>query len=277
MDDKTNEKNGSKKTKSDDFINDEIRKMMQARSKALEELLKKETRSKAIMSSMTTTLLIGIVASLLFSTVLSSEKNGSTVSKQAIKGNIISAINNGSDLRSIKQIYKNRLIEKKKILELFRDESGYYQSDTPLATILEDIRADSFLSEKKSSDFIVKLDEVIKAYYATNPFDKLDFNQKDYFENIRIKLGNNYDLIQNDLHKISDELFNKNSLVSKYLKDSTFSFWVSITALIFSFVISFVQLYQGRKSVLETMIFSAVLAATKGSNGKSDDDFEEIK
>ena len=237
------------------------------RLKEIQALLESKTRSKNVILSMITTILIGVIASVLASFMFPTEKS-TFVSKYTIQKEITQAVSNGADLRAIKQIYKNRSIEKRSIFDVFivfGSEKNPYPSDIPLSTILEDIRANQFLTEKRNPDLIIKLDEVIKTYYATNPFDKLEPNQKDFFENIRIKLAGNYDAVQSDMHKISDELYNKNALVTKYLKDSTLSFWVSIAALIFSFVISIVQLYQGRKSATQAMIFSAVLAATGGS------------
>lgn len=80
-----------------------------------------------------------------------------------------------------------------------------------------------------------------------NPFEELDANQRYYFESIRVKAGNNFEILQSDVTKIADELKNKNQLVEKYLNKSTVSFIISIIALGLTLLLSGVQIWQNRK------------------------------
>ena len=67
-----------------------------------------------------------------------------------------------------------------------------------------------------------------------NPFDLLSDIQKEYFENLRIKLKNKntYDDVKNDVENIVSELNEKNRLVNDYLDKSNISYYLSIVALI---------------------------------------------
>lgn len=175
--------------------------------------------------------------------------SGDLVHKQVIKTRISKAIVNGADLRAVKQIYNNRPIQGGAIRGLFHGVR-YYKVEVALSTILEDIRADVFLSDEEAINkgILEPLNEIIKEHSTTNPFDRLESAQKDDFETIRTKLADAYAIIETDINKIADKLYNKNTLVSKYLRDSQRSFYISIAAFVLSVVMATITLYQNWKN-----------------------------
>lgn len=183
--------------------------------------------------------------------------------KKELHNTMTVAIHNNADLRAIKQLRKTFQKSKTKITDIFENDDNRYNIDIPLNEILENIRTELYISDSlaMSSDLMKKLNGLIVLHEQVNPFDKLEDNQKDYFENIRIKLGESYLIASNDLNKISDELYDQNQLVAEYLSASSLSFWVSISALLFAVIISALQLYQNRSSKFHSLVSSAALAA----------------
>ena len=64
---------------------------------------------------------------------------------------------------------------------------------------------------------------------------------------IRIKTGESYSIIENDVLKLSDEISNQNELVKEYLSDATTSLVISITGLVFALLVSGIQIIQNRR------------------------------
>jgi len=212
--------------------------------------------------------IVGITIPLmLWSVFLVVQENESYVSKAEIKNKIVAAIRHNADLRAIRNIYENRKISKKKLSQFFDDMEDYYYFNVPLSTIFEDIRTEVFLADSVDSLILKKLDRIIEEHLQVNPFDILESSQKDYFENIRIKLGEQYPQIRSEMDKLVNELYTKNSLVSEYLKDSTTSFWISVIALIFAICVGIFQIYQNRASRLKLFLASAI-AESSSSDGE---------
>ncbi|MCW7467803.1 hypothetical protein [Leptospira levettii] len=183
------------------------------------------------------------------------------IEKNEIQNEIMLAISNGSDLNSVKNIFDNRKIKKNNILNtslLFKKDFEVYKEDVPLSKVFQDIRSSIFLNKNPDLKNLKKLDTIIKEYLERNPFDALEPNQKDIFENIRTKSENQYYKIQPEINKLSVELENKNSLVNKYLSQSNTSFWISIFGLAISLLIGIYQIYQGRHSKFYSSIREAL-------------------
>lgn len=173
------------------------------------------------------------------------EKN--LVNKNDLKKDISALINNGAELRTVKFHYENRKKESAGFFKLFGGgKHEYYQYDTNLLFILEDIRTDQYMESDLAVDLVEKIDMIISHYTDTNPFDKLESGQKDLFENIRIKLGESYSLASEDIIKLSDELANKNKLVDEYLSNSKTSLFVSIGSAFLAVLLALVQMWQNR-------------------------------
>ena len=217
----------------------------------------KEHKSKMteiVMGSLATFLII-----YTFFFILPLTKSGvKYVAKQEIKAFVVKAIEKGADLRAIKHAYDNRNLKFKSLREIFNDMNGFYAETVPLSIILEDIRTDKYVFDDASGPDTQLIDSIIEEHLAVNPFDALEDAQKDYFENIRLKLADNYSLVRLEVDKLASELHNKNSLVNKYLKDSTKSFWISITALAFSLLIGILQLFLHRAERTKAIVASTI-------------------
>ncbi|WP_129830227.1 hypothetical protein [Vibrio parahaemolyticus] len=171
------------------------------------------------------------------------------VEKEKIQNEIQTLINNGAGLRAIKFHYDNRLSIKRDIIfALKQDKNLYYPYDVTLSDILEELRTQQFMQGKPDVDLLQKLDQVIDEYSASNPYDKLEAGQRDLFENIRVKLGNDYVNVASDINKLTDELSNKNKLVNEYLSDSQTSLVVSIVSAFIAVILSLIQMWQGRRN-----------------------------
>ncbi len=180
------------------------------------------------------------------------------VSKSDIKNQIISAIENDGNLIVIKNIFENRNKVRRTLQQIFDDTTNYYGDAIPLSKVLEDIRSDIYTTKVDKKGILDRLNKIINEHQERNPFDALEPSQKDYFENIRIKAGPKYIDIRNEVDKLATELESKNSLVTKYLRQSTTSFWLSILALIFALAIGLYQIFQNRSSRLRLLIASAL-------------------
>jgi len=191
------------------------------------------------------------------------------VLKSEIKHKIVTAITHKADLRAIKNIYQNRIKSKKDFSQLLSDMSEYFSSNYPLSNILEDMRTDLYFSDTVNIVLLDKFDKIITEHNAVNPFDILESTQKEYFENIRIKLGQQeYISIQTEIDNLVDELYAKNSLVTQYLNDASTSFWISITALAFAIIIGAFQIYQNRSNRLKLYFSSAIAEVLNENNEK---------
>lgn len=195
---------------------------------------------------------IGIFASFLTNSFLLGDKY---VEKESINSEISTLIKNGAGLRAVKFHYEHRKAVKRDILfSIKHDLSLYYNYEIALSEILEKIRTEQFLKGNLDEGFMAKLDGIIKEYTESNPFDKLEAGQKDLFENIRVKLGDSYSVVSDDINKLSDELNNKNKLVNEYLSDSQTSLVVSIVSAFIAVVLAGVQMWQSRsKPVFENL------------------------
>lgn len=167
------------------------------------------------------------------------------VEKEPFKENISDIVRKGGGFNMVKHIYDTRPMTHDHFPHLHAYD--YYVGNVSLSTILKDIEVDSYkqLNVDEDSIFCAKLRAIIEENDLLNPFDKLENNQKYYFENLKTKLDTSYTEVAPDVIRIVDELDNKNKLVNRYLDKSEISFYVSISALIFSIILSFYQIYQG--------------------------------
>ncbi|HCJ4668944.1 hypothetical protein [Vibrio parahaemolyticus] len=173
---------------------------------------------------------------------------GKYVEKEKIQIELQTLINNGAGLRAIKFHYDNRASTKRDIIfALKQDKELYYPYTVTLSDILEELRTQQFKQGKPDVDSLQKLDQIIDEYSASNPYDKLEAGQRDLFENIRVKLGDEYSNVASDINKLTDELSNKNKLVNEYLSDSQTSLVVSIVSAFIAVILSLVQMWQSRR------------------------------
>ncbi|RNL88100.1 hypothetical protein ED312_09280 [Sinomicrobium pectinilyticum] len=184
---------------------------------------------------------------------------------KSIKSDIQKTIKSNASLDVVKNIYTNRKEYSPSLTDLFNKSSDKdkYLAETPLSEVLNDMKTDYYLSEKQDTIYLKKLVSIIDAHEIINPFDKLEENQKNDFENLRFKLGENYSSVLTDVNRITDELHNKNQLVVKYLDKSNISFLISIVALIITILLSFYQIYQNRKERLLAILGEVISSRNK--------------
>lgn len=238
----------------------------------IDELLKELNRDSSrnsrfrlmnrLISSLLALLIITFI--VLITVLLFSNKNLSLDKKyysKLIKQEIKTVISNDANLDVIKNIYKNRELESPKITDFFDKESDKekYESDVPLSEVLNNLKTDYYFEKTADTIYLKKLNNIIDIHNSINPFDKLEQNQKNDFENLRFKLGENYKNVSSDINRITDELHNKNQLVTKYLDKSNTSFLISIFALGITIILSFYQIYQNRKERMISIIREILL------------------
>lgn len=185
------------------------------------------------------------------SSLLLNEKQ--IIEKPSLQKTISTLISNDGDLRAVKQALKNSP-KNSKFLDFGKTES-HYPHDVALSTVLDDLRVSAYLTGEKN--LVEKIDLIIKEHEEINPFDQLPINQRDYFENIRIKSGDSYSIISNDVNNLVDELYEKNKLVDEYLADSNMSFLISVFGLVLSIIISGYQIFSSRESKTKDLLIKA--------------------
>lgn len=169
-------------------------------------------------------------------------------SKQDIQTKLISTIKNGGTLESVKHIYEARQFES--FENLFQSkQKEYYYALTSLSFILNDLIVDSYQNGLyKDSVYINNLKRILSEHERKYPFDDLEESQKNIFENILLKLDDNYEIVQSDVLKLANEVNNQNKLVHKYFNKSTHSYIISIVALVITIIASAYQIFQSRKT-----------------------------
>lgn len=240
--------------------------------KAVIARMERESRRRRLYLLTALVPLLGLMMS--FSLILIEEKK--FVEKTVLQSDIEKIISNGGDLESVKQALRSQpTVNSLKLI--IANKSDYYSVDIPLSIVLSDIRVNAFRQSKK--DILPILEPIINEYEEINPFDKLQIGQKDYFENIRIKTGESYSNIVNDVNNLADELHEKNMLVDEYLGDSKMSFWISIIAVILSLIIGGYQIFTARPEAMKKLFLDLVdeqgSPSEKGSNKSSKSDAEK--
>lgn len=194
---------------------------------------------------------------------------------KSIKEDIQKTIQSNASLDVVKNIYSNRKEYSPSLTDLFNKSSDNdkYLAETPLSEILKDMKTDYYLSEKKDTTYLNKLVSIINSHEIINPFDKLEENQKNDFENLRFKLGENYSRVSADINRITDELHNKNQLVAKYLDKANISFLISIGALAITIILSFYQIYQNSKERLSAILSEVISSRSKENKQEKEDNY----
>jgi hypothetical protein len=203
-----------------------------------------------LLISITITLTILSITSILLIYIKDQKDMPEAYFSKEIKGNIKTVIHEGSDISTVKHLYNSKIIKNRTLFDILnKKEEAFYPENTSLSQILNDLKVDFYLdSTVNDSLYLERIENILKIHNQVNPFDKLDSNQKFAFENIRTKLGDNYQIVQGDFNRIADELNNKNQLVGKYLDKSNLSYWISIIALVVSLILSTIQIFQNRNS-----------------------------
>ncbi|PKM27835.1 MAG: hypothetical protein CVV08_22120 [Gammaproteobacteria bacterium HGW-Gammaproteobacteria-12] len=167
--------------------------------------------------------------------------------KAVLQAEVNTMVKNGADLDSIKHHFFTAFSQEWGLIDSWtKDESDYYRNDVSLLVVLKDIQNSAYLSEEVLVD-IAGVRGLMEVYQYRNPFDGLEPNQKDLFENIRVKLGDGYGVVAGDLNKLSDEITMKNGLVNQYLSDSKTSLYISVASLAFGLFLPFIGVLLRRR------------------------------
>ncbi len=169
--------------------------------------------------------------------------------KEEISTVITKAISNGADLESIQILFENREVSDSFITRIYLKPDNVYEEPIKLEDVLGDIKSQLFMNKPDDST-LQKINLIIEEHRKSDPFAILQDLQRERFNNVRTKLGEQYPLVEADVVKISEELAKQNTLVKEYLATSTASFWISIFGLFFSISISAYQLYKSNKQVV---------------------------
>lgn len=193
------------------------------------------------------TLIIGLV---YFNNSSIPANNVKYIDLVKLQDKVKTVIENNADLSIIRHIYDEQLKREASYFAYTVKFWKYNYELTPrdkisLNIVLLNIKSEYYFQEIDSSSIvrISKLEKIIQDYNDINPFDKLESQQKYFFENLKIKLDSNYIMIAEDVLKITDELHRKNSLVSEYLSNAKSSFKISIIALSVSSISLILALY----------------------------------
>lgn len=236
--------------------------------------LEAEKKARLKVSIVFTFAVLTLLSATFTSLVLGGYPDKKYIDRKQTQEEVALIISNGGDLRAVKRALENRPnVNGFKVI--FSSGELYYPGSVALSYVLEDVRLEAF--RDKELDIIPRLEEIISEHEERNPFDKLQVGQKDYFESVRIKTGEEYKNISNDVNNIADELHNKNQLVDEYLVDSKTSFWVSILAVILSLMIGGYQIYAGRPEALRKVFYGILDALPNGgdSDKKENDNSPE--
>lgn len=182
-------------------------------------------------------LVVALIGGLILNLSVTTKEDQKHVDKSKLFSEMETAINSGAELSDIKQIFENRKYIKRNLIgdiftKDFSNNKSTYDEPVSLTRVLKDLKSEVFLNKDGNKEFAAKVKLILAEHEKTNPFDKLESNQRIHFETIQSKTGEGYPHIQQDINLIVDELANKNQLVTKYLKDSTLSFRISVFALV---------------------------------------------
>lgn len=193
-------------------------------------------------------------------------EDGKFFRKDLVQEDLKLIVSNGGGLDIIKHAFLVfPLASQFSVLISSSDE--YYSPRTPLSLILNDLRLEAFKTGDKT--ILPVLESLISEYEEVNPFDNLPAGQKDRFENVRVKSGEDYLKISNDVNGIAEELRQKNLLVGDYLSDSKMSFWISICAVFLSLVIGGYQILSARPETMKRLFLDVLSTRDKDRNKKT--------
>lgn len=174
-------------------------------------------------------MLLGIAVMIKAAITMVFEKPVLLISKD-IKYDFINAIDKNCSYDDLKNIYDR----KDRIVSRYNKSMNVYAVNTDIAYIINDIICDYYLGEKSDTILLSRLYVLKEEARRKYPFDKLNSAQKGLFDRVKISAGDNYELIENDIISIADELYDKNNDIDRYLDKSNQSYVLSILAFFLS-------------------------------------------
>jgi hypothetical protein len=159
--------------------------------------------------------------------------NNYYVKKQMVINQTLKLTKGGADLKAIKHYFNNAKTFKNNLyFKLFKNKENYYKNDTPFINVLQDVKNVLYLNIATDKDLEKKISDLIAEYTRREPFEALEQFQKDLFENIKLKLPNQYYKIERDLINISKDLETKNKLVKQNNLKTDVGLFLSILSML---------------------------------------------
>lgn len=107
----------------------------------------------------------------------------------------------------------------------------------PLGNTLKVIKSYFVLNEfEKKDTTLAILNSLIIEFEQSHPFDVLKPEQKYFFNNIRDKLGDSYQLVESDVNEIVQDFDEQNKLVDEYLTNAKNAYLNSKRAMFIAFL-----------------------------------------
>lgn len=170
--------------------------------------------------------------------------------KYDLKKELKTKISNGADLVVIEDVFADRIQHSTSAREWdYRLEEDYYDNNATLLQVLKDLRSDYFNDlgplATRDTAYYSRLSMIIDEYSKKTPFDGLEECQQALFINLQKALGDDYNIVEEKITRIADELRSKNTLAYKYLNNSNDSYRLSLNSFIATFVFGFITIIFG--------------------------------
>lgn len=175
------------------------------------------------------------------------------IAKPPLINQVTQAVKNNADVAALQHLL-NTAPKTSKGLKQWLSDDAFYNAETSLQRVLMDARSTQLLSTAPDVKALGRIETLLSEHRAVHPFAGLASTQRQHFSTVRDKLGGTYPAIQPEMDRLADSMQHQNELVSRYLKDSTISFWVSITGLVFSLLVGIGQLLQGQQQRINRVL-----------------------
>lgn len=170
--------------------------------------------------------------------------------KNDLKKELKMKISNGADLEVLEDVFADRHKHSTDAREWdYRLEEYYYDNNATLLKVLGDLRSDYFDDlvplATRDTAYYSRLSKIIDKYSKKTPFDGLEEGQQALFINLQKVLGDDYNIVEDKITRIVDELRSKNTLVYKYLNNSNDSYSLSRNSFTATFVFGIITIIFG--------------------------------
>ncbi|MBO7928090.1 hypothetical protein J5X91_17795 [Pseudoalteromonas sp. K222D] len=186
------------------------------------------------------------------------------ISKEELQIDITNAINKDIKLDDLKMVYrKQSSVYSNSLWPIVKPHLFYEKSSLTLITVLEDIKSkhlikNSELVESDNKELKI-IDAMTSEYNKINPFDGLDEQDIRDFKNISSSLSvEAYEKINDEIFSLTSSLKVKNNLINQYLNSSNLSLYISLSAFIFSVLVTLWQLLSSRRSSQKQLVAEAI-------------------
>ncbi|HDX8340680.1 TPA: hypothetical protein RQN03_001427 [Aeromonas dhakensis] len=224
----------------------------------------KRERKLRIFSFLRISLLAAIVSFIAAFSLLLSNIDGKYVGKSELQEAIKNTVAKKAHLDDLKIVFTTKSTPvRDSFWPIFKPHLYYEQQNLTLIDVLNDLKTEIYIKENtlsnEDSEFIYYINNIITDYNKVNPFDGLDAQDVRDFRGIADKLEPlKYALIQEEVSSLTSSMKVKNNLIHQYLSSSNISLYISISAFIFSVIVSIWQILASRRSSQKQLIYDAI-------------------